>query len=79
MAAARELADEQNALTAEEREQLKATLPDLAASTPRTALAAGRFKRLVAKAGAGAADAFHDLLVDVLSEAAKKAIWGPGA
>ncbi len=79
MAAVRELADEQNVLTAEEREQLKATLPDLVASTPRTTLAAGRFKRLVATAGSGAADAFHDLLVDVLSEAAKKAIWGPGA
>jgi len=63
-------------LDPEDREILDKSLPDLFASTPMTPVAAGRFKTVMRKAGSGAADAFHDLLVDVMSEAAKKAIWG---
>ena len=63
-------------LSAEERAALQRTLPDLLADTAMTPVAAGRFKRLLVKAGGGAAEVFHDLLVDVMSEAAKKAIWG---
>ena len=54
---------------------LKKSLNDLVSDTPNTPLAAQRFKRLVAKAGKGVADTFHKVLVDVLSEAAKKVIW----
>jgi hypothetical protein len=38
-------------------------------------LAATRFKKLVGKAGAGAAGGFKDILVSVVVEAAKKIIW----
>jgi len=75
--AARELALELDQLSDDEREQLQAALPDLVRDVPRTQVAAGRFKRLVAKAGGEAATAFREILVDVASETAKKVIWGP--
>jgi hypothetical protein len=42
--AARELADELDGLTADERESLKGTLDDLVKDTPRTQIASTRFK-----------------------------------
>jgi hypothetical protein len=74
--AARELADEVDDLAPEERDKLKGTLDDLVADTPRTALAATRFKRLATKAGPAIAEGFRHILVDVVSESAKKMIWG---
>ena len=73
--AAQELADELDSLSAEERSLLKKSLNDIVRDTPKTTVAATRFKRLVAKAGKSAADGFRDILVDVLSEAVKKVIW----
>ena len=73
--AAKELSDELENLSSEERETLKKSLDDIVRDTPQTTVAANRFKKLVAKAGKVAADGFRDILVDVLSEAAKKIIW----
>ena len=73
--AAQELSDELDNLSPEEREILKKSLDDIIRDTPQTTVAANRFKKLVAKAGKVAADGFRDILVDVLSEAAKKIIW----
>ena len=73
--AAQELSDELDNLSPEERSLLKKSLDDIVRDTPQTTVAATRFKRLVAKAGKPAADAFKDILVDVLSETAKKIIW----
>lgn len=73
--AAQELANEIEGLNAEERETLKASVDDLVHDTPRTSLAATRFKHLATKAGKGAAEAFKDILIGVISEAAKKLIW----
>jgi hypothetical protein len=73
--AARELALEADHLSDEERKQLAESLPDLARDTPRTQVAATRFRRLAAKAGAETANALRAVLIDVMSEAAKKAIW----
>jgi len=74
--AARALADELGELSSDEKELLKGSLDDLVADTPRTALAATRFKRLVAKAGPVVADGFKQILIDVVSESAKKMMWG---
>lgn len=76
LAAAQDLIEELAALEPHEREILKKSLDDLVRETPHMPVAETRFKRLVAKAGAGAADTLKALLVDVLSEAAKRAIWG---
>jgi len=75
LTAAQELADESEGLSEDERQMLKASLDDLVRDTPRTTLAATRFKRLATKAGKGGADAFKDILIEVISEAAKKLIW----
>ena len=73
--AAQELSDELDNLSPEERNLLKRSLDDIVRETPQTTVAVTRFKKLVAKAGPVAADGFRKILVDVLSEAVKKAIW----
>ena len=74
--AARDLADELDGLSAEERESLKGTLDDLVRDSARTPVASLRFKKLVAKTGKEGAGMLKDVLVGVVSEAARKAIWG---
>jgi hypothetical protein len=73
---AHELAGELDRLSPKERELLKKSIDELLADGPQTHLAALRFKRLVAKGGADAAAAFKEILVSVVSEAVRRAIWG---
>lgn len=75
--AARELADELDGLSSEERKQLKDSFPDLVKSTPKTALAETRFKKLMKKAGIEAYGGMKSILIDVVSEAVKKSLFGP--
>lgn len=72
---AREFALEAENLTEGERKELAATMDDLVRDVPGTQAAAGRFKRLVTKAGVGTANALRDILVDIASETAQKVIW----
>jgi len=72
--AAQELAEELDGLTKEEKQTLTASLDDLVRESPRTTPAATRFKRIAGKAGKGAADAFKEILIGVISETAKKVI-----
>jgi hypothetical protein len=74
--AVKQLADEAGRRSRRERELLKQAVDDLVRDTPAIQLAAVRFKRLAEKAGYGAAVAFREILVNVVSEAAKRAIWG---
>jgi len=74
--AARSLADEIDGLSEPERITLKSTLDDLIRDTPMTAVAAVRFKKLVARGGKQVADAFKDILVDIVSESVRKSLWG---
>jgi hypothetical protein len=73
--AAQNLAATLEDLSAEDRETLDRTLPDLVKDTPATQVAAVRFKRIMTKIGKGGVGMFRELLVDVLSEAAKKVLW----
>jgi hypothetical protein len=73
--AARELADELDELTPEQRETLKGSLDDLVVDTPRTGLAATRFKSIVAKLGPVVAQGFKEILLDVMTDSAKRLIW----
>lgn len=77
MDAAREMADEVEGLEPDEREALKGTIDDLVRDTARTPVATTRFKRLVGKAGTEAASGFRDVLIAVVTDAARKGIWGP--
>ncbi len=74
--AAKELADELDKLSLEERETLKRSIDDIIRDTPQTTVAATRFKKLIIKAGRPAAKAFRELFVDVASETAKKIFLG---
>jgi hypothetical protein len=74
--AASELADELDGLSQEEKQQLKESFPDLVRNTPKTVVAETRFKKLMKKAGAEAYDGMKSILVDVVSEAVKKSIFG---
>lgn len=76
--AARDLSDDLEELSNEDKGKLKGTLDDLVKDSPQTAVAAARFKRLLAKAGKSASEAFRQILVDVVSETAKKIIFPHG-
>lgn len=75
LASARELADEIDDLKPAEKEQLKQSIDELVKDTPRTSLAATRFKKLAAKGGKIAVDGFKEILIGVISESAKKMLW----
>jgi hypothetical protein len=60
-----------------ERAQLHGVIDDLAAGGAHIELAAGRFRRLMKKAGEGVGGGLYQIIVDVVSEAAKKAIINP--
>ena len=70
--AAEQFADRLDNLNTSEKADLKATVPDLINDTPRTPLAVSRFKKLAAKIGAPAAQAFTQILVSVLTEEVKR-------
>jgi len=63
-------------LPAADLEQFRADLTDLTKDSPKTQLASLRFKKVMAKVGTSVASGVRDIVVDVLSETAKKAIWG---
>lgn len=75
LTAARELSKEVEHLSPREREELAEALPDLIRDVPMTPVAATRFRRLLTKAGGPALGMFRELLVDVMSEAAKKIVF----
>jgi hypothetical protein len=72
--AAKELAAEAEGLDDQERNQLQESIDDLAVGGPRVELAASRFRRLTKKAGKTVGDGLYKIVVDVLSETAKKTL-----
>lgn len=74
IAAAKELAEETE-LNTQEKDDLKNSIEDLTIDSPRTIVAATRFKRLATKAGKVTLDGFGHILTSVLTEAAKKIIF----
>jgi hypothetical protein len=76
IAAAKEHAAEIEGLDDAERKQLQDAIEDLAASGPRTDLAASRFKRFMKKAGVAVGNGLYKVVLEVASDAAKKALMG---
>jgi hypothetical protein len=74
--AAKEHVAEIEELDEGEKNQLQGAIDDLAAGGARTELAASRFKRLMKKAGQTVGSGLYKIVVDVASEAAKKALTG---
>lgn len=62
-------------LSDDDKNELSSNMESLLSETPRTQLAATKFKNLLAKAGSATASAAKDILVDIASETAKKIIW----
>jgi hypothetical protein len=72
---ARELADEFDELDSSDKEKLKGTLDDLVKDSPKTDLATGRFKKIMAKVGKDSYDAMRRIITDIISETAKKTLF----
>lgn len=70
-----ELATESDNLSPEEIEKFEDTVKEIVRDTPRTQLGATRFMKVMTKVGGGTANAIKDVLVDIVSETAKKMIW----
>ena len=76
LAAAKEFAAELHGLDETEKSRLASAIDDLAADGPRTELAASRFRTLMSKAGQAVGSGLYKIVLDVATEAAKKAITG---
>jgi len=74
LSAAKEYTDDLDQLSAEEKLALKKTFDDLTSDTPRTPMAANRFKKLVAKIGPVAGSVLVKIVEAVATEAAKKSM-----
>ena len=72
--AARELADELENISDGERAMLKSSIDELVKDTPKTTVAAMRFKRIVTKAGPEAASMFRDIMIGVVTTAIARQI-----
>ncbi|MBC9783561.1 DUF2321 domain-containing protein [Heliobacterium chlorum] len=73
--AAKELAEEINGLSKEERDILSRSIDDIVKDSPKTTVATTRLKKFMAKAGPVVAQGFKDILVDIVSETVKKTLW----
>jgi hypothetical protein len=74
--AAKQLADEVEELSPEDRGKLKDAISDIATTGPRTELGAARIKRLLGNATTGLGQALWKISVEIASEAAKKIMLG---
>lgn len=63
-------------LSENDKEIIKNALPDLIIETPSTPVATAKYKKFVPKAASYVQEGLRNLLVDVVSETAKKSIWG---
>jgi hypothetical protein len=76
VAAAKELLGEIDGLSDDQRERLNQSIDQLVEGGPLVEVAATRVKTRLAGAGHGIAQGLRDILIDLLSEAAKKALFG---
>ena len=72
-----ELVKEGAELSTEELAQFEIDLSELTKDSPKVQAASIRFKKYMARAGNALSGSIRELIVDILSETAKKAIWGP--
>lgn len=62
-------------LNEQEQEQFGQDVQDLVAESPRTQLAQIRVKKFLSKAGKEITEGIKNVLVDMVSESVKRAIW----
>lgn len=74
--AVHDLAKELENISEDEKKILSKSIDEIVKDTPRTALGAARTKRILSKvSNPTVVDAFKKILVDIISETAKKIIW----
>jgi hypothetical protein len=73
--AAKELAELIDEISEEEKEILSRSIDEIIIDSPKTEVAALKFKKIISKVGKSAAESFKSILIDVVSEAAKKQLW----
>jgi len=73
--AAHDIAKELENISDNEKKILVQSIDDIIKDTPKTALAVTRFKRILSKTSKPVVNAFKDILVDIVSETAKKLLW----
>ncbi len=73
--AAHDLTQELENISEEEREILDQSINEMVKDSPRTSLAVTRFKKILSKTNKPIVDAFRNILVDIISETAKKLLW----
>lgn len=64
-----------NKLSDTEKKDLKASISELIKDSPKTSIAQFKFKKYALKAGSEVAKGLKEILIDLVSETAKKAIW----
>jgi hypothetical protein len=74
--AATDLVETSGKLSSDELAQFRTDLSELTKGSPSVQVASVRFKQTMARVGGAVAGGVRDIVVDILSEAAKKAIWG---
>lgn len=57
------------------KDELVESLPDLVSDNPRTIVAATKWKKALIQVGGFTVDAFREIIIDVLSESAKKILF----
>lgn len=74
--AAQELAEELENISKEKKKIITRDIGEIVKDTPRTQLAAMRFKKILSRvSNPTIVEAFKKILVDIVSETAKKIIW----
>ncbi len=76
LTAASDYTDELEELSSEDRASLKATFADLTVESPKTEIAASRFRRILRKLAPDAAETIRKTIVEIASETAVKLIKG---
>ena len=74
--AAHDLANEIKGISKEERKLLNLSIDELVGDTPQTNVAIVRFRKMMSKVGPELCDTFKKILIEIMSEAVKKQIWG---
>lgn len=76
IASAIELVEISTDLQPEEIEQFRTDLAELTKESAKTQIASIRYKRVMKKVGTTVASGVREVMIGVLSETAKRAIWG---
>ncbi len=76
LSAARGLVNELAGLTDDEKQTLNKSLDDIVKDTPNRETAIVKIKKILPRLGQEVAEALREILVDILSDSVRKALWG---